>query len=281
MDYLELPACPALAPWVRRLWWLRAPAPDGPAPVEKVLPDGCVELIVRGGRAFRQTGLEGPAPAGDGVVELAGQLRGHLGLQQVEAVDMIGVRFQPAGAWPFLRQPLGELTDRVVPLADVATDLARDLSDAAQADDPLERLAAVEAVLLARRPERAGRDLLVETAAARLSAAAGDLSVGSLARDLGVSGRHLSRRFAERVGVGPKTLARTLRFQAVLAARKRQTTISWARLAARWGYTDQAHLIRDVRHFSGERPGELMDGDRGLTHLLLSDDLSVFDKPGA
>ena len=44
--YREWAPPPALAPWVRRVWELTVPGPSGPG---RVLPDGCMDIVVLGG----------------------------------------------------------------------------------------------------------------------------------------------------------------------------------------------------------------------------------------
>ena len=61
------------------------------------------------------------------------------------------------------------------------------------------------------------------------------------------------------VGIGPKTLQRTLRFQGYLAlaqATKHGSLV--ADLAAEVGYADQAHLSRECVRLTGLTPRELL-----------------------
>jgi AraC-like DNA-binding protein len=83
-----------------------------------------------------------------------------------------------------------------------------------------------------------------------------------IARDAGYSTRHLSRVFAAEVGMPPKTYARLARFGRFVSRLRRNEAASagaptWAALAAELGFADQAHLIREVRHFSGTTPALL------------------------
>jgi AraC-like DNA-binding protein len=93
---------------------------------------------------------------------------------------------------------------------------------------------------------------LVRSAAERLREA----SVGDVARELGVSERHLRRVFRDAVGMSPKSFARLARFhRAVEAARRGE---SWARIAAATGYFDQAHLIGEFHAITGTTPRAFM-----------------------
>jgi AraC-like DNA-binding protein len=77
--------------------------------------------------------------------------------------------------------------------------------------------------------------------------------VDELARELGLSGRGLHKRFVQELGVGPKLWLQLGRFDAVL--RCRPVPGSLADLAAAFGYADQAHLTTDFRRFAGLTPG--------------------------
>jgi transcriptional regulator GlxA family with amidase domain len=66
--------------------------------------------------------------------------------------------------------------------------------------------------------------------------------VHRLAPQLGVSSRHLQRRFVAAVGYGPKSFQRIVRFQRLLALGKRQPEgrLGLTGLALAAGYADQA-----------------------------------------
>jgi transcriptional regulator GlxA family with amidase domain len=81
--------------------------------------------------------------------------------------------------------------------------------------------------------------------------------VAEVADRVHVSERQLQRRFAERVGYGPKTFQRIARFQRALGRLGREGG-GLARTAASAGYADQAHLARETRRLAGLSPGELV-----------------------
>jgi hypothetical protein len=65
------------------------------------------------------------------------------------------------------------------------------------------------------------------------------------------------------VGVTPKRLARSYRFTSTVLAIDVAAPIDWADVAARAGYSDQAHFGHEFREFTGShRPGmSKSDGD--------------------
>ena len=93
--------------------------------------------------------------------------------------------------------------------------------------------------------------------------------IGALTTQLAISASQLRRRFAAAVGVGPKTLQRTLRFQGYLALAQAASTPggpglmsggTLAGVAAEAGYADQAHLSRECQRLTGLTPRELLGG---------------------
>jgi AraC-like DNA-binding protein len=126
------------------------------------------------------------------------------------------------------------------------------------AGSPADALTALQDGLLARRRSDAHPDPLVTEAVRRLMPGRAG-AVAALPRLLAVSERNLRRRCQASVGLGPKTLHRTLRFQGFLA--RAQLAIAAGRspdglaeLAVRSGYVDQAHLTRECVRLTGTTP---------------------------
>jgi AraC-like DNA-binding protein len=83
----------------------------------------------------------------------------------------------------------------------------------------------------------------------------GTTTIKDIARKVGWSHKHLIAKFKQQVGVAPHLAARLLRLSTVWRHIDDEQT--WARIAAESGYADQAHLIREFRHFTGTTPGAL------------------------
>jgi AraC-like DNA-binding protein len=78
--------------------------------------------------------------------------------------------------------------------------------------------------------------------------------MGALARELNCRRKHLISLFRDQVGIPPKLLARLVRFDNVMRRARASASTPWAELALEHGYYDQAHLVRDVRRFTGLTP---------------------------
>jgi methylphosphotriester-DNA--protein-cysteine methyltransferase len=111
---------------------------------------------------------------------------------------------------------------------------------------------------LRRRLRRAERpDQLVAAAVARLRNTH-PRSVSAIAEELGISERQLRRRFHATVGYGPKTLARVLRFQRMLALARQRSSRDLGQLAVDAGYADQAHMTMECTQLAGLPAGRLI-----------------------
>jgi AraC-like DNA-binding protein len=244
--YVERVPVPALAGRVRTVWVQRT----GPDPyLQRNLPTGGVELH---------------CPIG-GLPRLVGPLTGPSAQVLPPRTTVVGVRFWPGAASPMLGLPVEDLVDLTVRLddlwGDAATRLAELLAGAPGPDAALELL---QRCLVYRQARTHRRDPLLTEAVRRLMPWQ-PVEIGTLTTQLAISASQLRRRFRTAVGVGPKVLQRTLRFQGYLAlaqaaAGRPVTGRRVADLAAEVGYADHAHLSRECLRLTGVTPRELLDG---------------------
>lgn len=261
MRYTEIPPKAPLNRLVECFWTLEGDAADASEP-ERILPDGCVELILNFGTEFSQHSENGPRLQPRNF--LVGQMTGPIVISPTGRVELLGIRFHPGGTSPFLRTPLHEVTDQVVELGGLSSKLERDLLSAtAHSSELSQKITAVEA-LLSGYLTNTKNDCWPMALAARIVNSRGLVSVDQLANDAGISSRQLERRFMREVGVGPKLLGRIIRFQQVFRAVEYHNA-AWAEIAIECGYYDQAHLIRDFNQFAQQTPAVLFSSQSVLT----------------
>jgi AraC-like DNA-binding protein len=171
-------------------------------------------------------------------------------------MGVVVVRLRPEAAPRFLGSGMGAFANAKVGLDDMLQRGAVSVLEekVAGARTSVERIALVTDFLRANVRER-DPDPLVSCAAKRLRHSP-VLRVRLLAADLGVSERHLSRRFHAIFGISPKEFARLARLEKVLAART--AGLAWANLSYACGFADQAHMINDTHAILGASPERVL-----------------------
>lgn len=182
------------------------------------------------------------------------QDRGHTRLLLAGEIRAFSIRFQPGAVHRLARIAMPLLINQGLPAGEVFGPLAAKLRDAVLgAADFLSRVAAAERWIAALAGQVAPPDP-IDHAARLLLRAGGQLRIERLAQATGMSQRHFARRFARQVGLSPKFYARTVRLNALFAARQARPAASWAELAHQAGYADQAHFIRECHELAGAAP---------------------------
>jgi AraC-like DNA-binding protein len=244
--YREFAPPAELAPWVEAVWMRHGEATtDATAdePVHRVLPDGRIDFLFD----FRRT----PKAV------LVGTMTRCLLVGSEPDEDFLGVRFRPGGAAALLGRSMASFTNRQPLLVDLLGRGIEKLANAMARSAPEKRLDVLFDELVERAQRAAAPSAVASAAAARLDELHGVISVYDLARGLGVTRQHLTRRFHATVGIGPKTYARVMRFQAARAYALSGQVVDWADIAGCSGYADQSHLIAEFRRFAGLTPRRL------------------------
>jgi AraC-like DNA-binding protein len=279
--YVEQHPRQELRPHVECLWLAADPRPRARREPERVVPDGCPELIVHLGDPW--------ARLRDGRFRvqprafLAGTLTRPWLLRAGRRVLTLGIRFRPGQVRALLPVSMRAAVDRETSLsalvgAHPAAALVRELR-AASSDGG--RFAAAGAWLAALPGRSAARASAADQGVAAVLAARGAVRIDELALRLGATRRAVERAFTRELGISPKLFARIVRLNAVLAGLDAAERASAVDMALAAGYFDQAHLLRDFRGLAGRTPraGRDRDGElaRHFTHperlrLLLAGD---------
>ena len=236
--------------------------------IERVVPDGCPELIVHLGDPFsRQTGGRWKKQPR---AFLVGALSRPWLLRPGRRVHTLGIRFRPGAVTALLRIDMAAATDRevaldrLVPLAEARALVSRlaSVGNEGVGRGARER-AAIAFEWLLEKLARANGSSAPSAALEFVRKSHGQARVRDVAAAVGWTQRKLERSFRKHVGIGPKLYARIVRLNAVLAtldARERDAAVD---LALDAGYFDQAHLLREFRALAGRTPraGRHQDGE--------------------
>ena len=232
---------PALAAWVQAFWSMHAAGET-----RRILPDGCIDFIFN---------LDG------GSARVVGTMTTSRLVTVPRGARYFGVRFAPGAAAALIDARADELCDLDGTLAEVGAAPHHALAERiCEAPDERARANIIAAYLRDASSRRRPIDLRLRKATTLLQQHHGALAIGELARQVGVSDRHLERLFLERVGARPKLFARVLRMQHALSLLEARTP-SEARAIAHAlyaGFADEPHLVRDFRALTRVTPQALL-----------------------
>src|SRR5262245_4958236 len=106
-SYRELQPQAALRPFIRCFWFLCTDHDESTGAPQKILPDGCMEIVIHLGTPFRRIRNNGSLI--QPTAFLVGQLTECFVVEDAGPARVMGVRFRPAGTAPFLPFALSEI----------------------------------------------------------------------------------------------------------------------------------------------------------------------------
>lgn len=263
MYYQEFPPSPILTPYVKCLWILESDQFITDAP-EKILPDGCMELIFHYGAPFVQS-LSQPKTF------VYGQLHQAIEISPNGKTGILAVRFQPDGLSAFINMPGSEFVNRPATFLELFGNKGSSMEDQLLlCNNSEQRTKLMIQFLESQLSSHYGRyDNVINWCVKNIRSNNGVLDKNQFERHIGLSQRQLERRFKNSVGLTIKRFAKITRFQHTLSLIN-DNEMSLTSLAHHAGYYDQAHFIKDFKEFAGINPKAYISTKHALSDLLVN-----------
>ncbi|MEU4837931.1 helix-turn-helix domain-containing protein [Nocardia testacea] len=241
------PAPPALRPWLTELG--RIPANRVAVPFAHI-PWAATMIVLR---TTQDHGSRDPLVLGP-------RTRASYATAD-KPLGCLRLRLAPGATGPVLGVGAGDLTDRVVRLAELPGPVAGLAGEMAELrhDELLPYLEERLPQRIRETPTQRLHRTLLRNAVDTVSAEPSGGTVPALAGALAVSERQLRNLFTTGIGVSPKHYTRIDRVRRVLAG---AGTTSWSQLAAGAGYYDHSHMSAEFRSLMGVSPSSFLDGSR-------------------
>lgn len=262
MRYEEQKPSQALAHLVDRFWAFDVTDQD-PAQVDHVvMPDGACNLT-----------LVEPGPGGQFFSSLTGPGAVALRVPVFKGVRYRGVRLQP-GAWrAFTGLDVALIAGKSVGVESILPDwhaaLHTGLAPLPASLAEFSRLA--EKLFCDRTHRTEVLDAAVQKLVAILVKSEGEAPLGALLDSFGLSERQLRRRFVAEVGLTPKVFSRLRRVRRACADLLQNAPSGIAAISYDHGYSDQAHLSREMRTVFGMSPQLLHHYLRQIQHTNVAE----------
>ncbi|WP_138990062.1 helix-turn-helix domain-containing protein [Larkinella sp. C7] len=254
--YQEFKPSAALQPFVE-CYWLHHFETSGneESPLQRCLPFGTLELIMhlddnRAYVLFDKQWHKLPQAFFAGLYQDAVQWK------SVGTTRKFGIQLKPESLPQLFNVPGASLFNNFTDLESLFGKRMNRLVDSVYGLPDIQAVvSAAETFLLAQlRNLKADRNYVFE-ATRLIRKAKGNLSIEDLSTHLYVSKRQLERSFKDKYGTTPKMYQRIIRFRNAYESFQQETTLpNWLDVSHTFGYSDQAHFIREFRLFTNDAP---------------------------
>jgi len=238
----------------------------------EVVPDGYAEIIFYFGShcSISYKGALQPLPS----PFMVGLLNQPVLFYTRNRLEIIGIRCFPWTVFDLLGLPSGKDAVRIVehPIAK----LQSTLSKCVQAERIDEAVAQVKQYFM-NAQSRVASDSMLFKAGVAMRGANGTMPVSQVAAAAHATVRTLERKFKQSSGYSVKDVSGLMRFEQVRNQLWLNPDSNLAGLAHELGYTDQSHLSREFKRYSGTTPAAFARKAK-KRKLAVSDDFIAFVK---
>ena len=255
----------ALDKFIRYYWRLKVSRLPVSDMAQQILAEG-VELSFNLGDTV-QVAMEDSTPKKVETVSISGPLTNPMRLIAGGRIDLFGVCFRPGGAYAFFPYPAHEMTNGFSDAQEMwgpkGAGLVERFYNSCRTSQ--QRIDYLDRYFLKRLTQSSQQDKRISAAIKTIESHKGHISIEYVAKQAGVSSRHLERKFKERVGLSPKQLCRSLRFKHFVSSKIKNPENSWLDTALDCGYYDQAHMINDFKQYAGLSPSAYFENPVSIT----------------
>jgi AraC-like DNA-binding protein len=255
MLYKEFHPGTLLSAFVRCFWVLEGE--QSQTSVQRVVPDGSPEMVFHYGDPFQKWCDHTKRWEVQNPFLMIGQATQSLLLRPGLRTGVVGVRFHPYGAAPFLNFPLAELTNQIVPTSEVPFPQVPEVAERITlALTIAERIGVIRKFLEERL--RSEPDRMLVAVVRFLAEHCEHTTICRLSAQFHTTERSLQRKFHQAIGLSPKQFMKTIRFQRVLKILQNRRDLPLAYVAQEAGYFDQSHFIHEFKEFAALSPSRYL-----------------------
>jgi AraC-like DNA-binding protein len=235
--------------------------------VQKIIPDGCTELIFHFGDRYKISSEESPE-AFQSFSIAAGQINKPIFLRPTGYSGVLGIKFKPLGMWRLLGCDMQLLRNQTFDLGDVLEISVDHIVEQIQnSKNNEQRISTVENFLIGRLTKLKTGDEITPLIN-EIKTKKGQVSVRDLSGRHKISNRKIERLFLQQVGVSAKLYSRLMRFSNVYNL-VQQPSFTKAEATYLSGYFDQAHFNKEFREFTGENPEDYFSSNHAFSNFFL------------
>lgn len=244
MIYTQIDPHPYLTDYIDAYWTAAGHEKD--SLVERILPDGCVDIIFNCGEDCETD--NGNFTMQSEKTYLVGTMTSFKETEMNPGTKLMGVRFKPAAFSAFHKfSSLHEITDQTIELENKLTPCFTLRSGSLT--DYLNQY-------FLNKLSKPKHNLI--PVIADIQKQMGQVNVAALAQRHFTTKRQLERSFKQYIGLSPKEFINIVRYQyALLKIQGKPHDQSFSTISFECGYYDHAHLTNEVKRYTGSAPSQL------------------------
>ena len=221
---------------------------------QRVIPNGYIELIIHLTDSHCEL-LQGRDYETSPDYTLIGLFTQPYDVHFRETVRVFGIRFKPEGIHHVFGMPASEIHAAFADMESFARRNFREYTNKIRVSDAVGEMIRLSEDYVLGNVNRRRLDLsYLNRAAEIIRRKKGLISMEELAGKSYISSRQLEREFKKKVGLSPKNYMRIARLNEVNRILTNGRRLLLTDVSYTCGYSDQAHFIRDFKHFTGESP---------------------------
>jgi len=242
--YNEYDPPPVLKPYLDCYWSYFAGTSSALLHAKPIIPDGCIDIIFDLARQAKESSL------------LIGAMTKPIINNRTK---IIGVRFKPGMAYPFIKIPMNKLTDTIVDYYEFSGPEANDLSDQLTESNSIKaQLSVLNKYLTLKLSSIRSVEPEIRQALHLINNANGSNTVKEISEKIGWSRQYLNKKCLCYTGLSPKFLLQAIRIKKIVSCYNSETFHSWSDLSLAGGFYDQSHMINEFKKITGLTPIEFL-----------------------
>lgn len=242
LGYEEYTPAMALLPYIACYWTVKGEKLSCDEKKHlKVLPDGCIDFIFQKHRSLGYVGT------------VTGAMNQFAEVPIQRNSVFLGIRFRPGGLRSLFQVAADSYSGHSIDLSDIDKSWTEIQYRLLETTD---KVSLLNTVLLQKlnQKKRVQNESPIANLLHRIYQQQGNIKVRQLAEDEFMSTRHVQRLFSDWIGLSPKTFCRIVRLQYSLRSLFCKDGGSGAEMSSEFGYSDQAHFIREFQTLIGMTP---------------------------
>ncbi len=259
MGYSIARPSPLLSRFVKHYWTLENCIPGGQQHIQRIVPNGLIELIFYLGDRPETKDTQRSITAN---AIITGHLSNYYDLRVTGHLSLFSILFKPQGLSMFFDIPVNELNNQNVPLRFIfktdADELESELFDEQTFTGRIKIVEHFLFRLLKKNGDIYNYDRIEHTINL-INRSRGAVSIDFLASEACFGRKQFERVFSKYIGTSPKQFLRTIRLQHAIHLRSKDAAVNLTDLTYGAGYYDQSHMINDFQKLTGLTPKQFFD----------------------